>query len=236
MAAGLIVAAVYLYHLRGSGDAWMAPLKRKAWTVVIDPGHGGHDTGAIGPGGLQEKDATLDIALRLKRELARRGDFAIVMTRAADVAVSLDERVGISNRSYADILVSLHINAWKDPKVHGYETFYFDSPAVAGSQYVEASMMLADLVQNGLVARPGLETIDRGVKSATFRVLIPARMPAVLVELGFITNPAEEARLRDSVVRQAVADTIAAAIGQYRGMYPDGFRLLPRSGRSAVAR
>ncbi len=95
---------------------------------------------------------------------------------------------------------------------------------------------LADLVQNGLVARPGLETIDRGVKSATFRVLRTARMPAVLVELGFITNPAEEARLRDSVVRQTVADTIAAAIGQYRGMYPDGFRLLPRSGRSAAAR
>ena len=209
----------------------MAPLKRKAWTVVIDPGHGGHDTGAIGAGGLKEKDVTLDIALRLKRELARRGDFAILMTRTADVAVSLDERVEISNRSYADILVSLHINAWKDPKVHGYETFCFDPPGKDGSRHVESSVALAHLIQNGLVMKPELQAVDRGVKSATFRVLRKARMPAVLVEMGFITNPAEEARLRDSAVREAIADTIAAAIGQYRGMYPEGFGLLPRSGR-----
>ena len=108
-------------------------------TVVLDPGHGGHDTGAIGPSGLMEKDVVLDLALRLRRLLAERLGIRVIMTRTEDVFVPLQERTAIANRAKADFFLSLHVNAAPKRGAVGFETFYFtrdpsDSDARASAQ------------------------------------------------------------------------------------------------------
>lgn len=108
-------------------------------TIVLDPGHGGHDTGAIGPSGLMEKDVVLDLALRLRRLLTERLGIRVLMTRTEDVFVPLEERTAIANRAKADFFLSLHVNAAPKRGAGGFETFYFtrepsDSDARASTQ------------------------------------------------------------------------------------------------------
>lgn len=168
-------------------------------TVVVDAGHGGKDNGALRRYGGAEKNATLDVALRLERKL-RESQFRTVMTRSSDVFIPLDERAAISNRQKNAIFVSLHFNDSRRRGIHGFETYYH-SPVARN---------LAYRIQQYLVTLRGAS--NRGVKTANFRVLRKAIYPAVLVECGFLSNRSEGRAARSADYRDNLADKIAEAI------------------------
>lgn len=171
-------------------------------TVVVDAGHGGRDAGAtarLRRRCLQEKDLTLDVAQRLAVKLKDAG-FHVVRTRANDRYISLDDRVDVSNAHRKSVFVSIHFNDARRRKVHGVETYHNR----------EGTWQLSARIQRYLSAMPKGE--DRGVKTAGYRVLRKSRGPAILVECGFLSNPAEAARCADPAWRDQVATRIARAI------------------------
>ena len=172
-------------------------------TVVIDAGHGGKDNGAFRPYGGAEKTATLDVAKRLQRDL-RESQLKTVMTRSSDVFISLDERVRIGNSQKNAVFVSIHFNDSRRRGIHGYETYY-NSP---GAQE------LASRIQTNLMTIP--HSLNRGVKTAGFRVLRNLQYPSVLVECGFLSNRNEGGAARDYEYRQLLADRIAEGIVEIR--------------------
>lgn len=171
-------------------------------TVVIDPGHGGHDKG--GQWGLvYEKHLALDTSARLEKELKKRG-FRTVMTRRSDYFISLPERVRITKKYRDAIFVSIHYNyTWKQG-VSGLETFYTDSK----------SKPLAAYVQSGMMSK--VRTVNRGVKFARFYVIRHNTCPAILVECGFVSNAAERSRMKSAWWRQSLAEGIADGIVRFR--------------------
>jgi len=209
--------------------------------VVIDPGHGGGEPGARGVGDLVEKDVTLAVARQLEAILERREDIEVILTREDDSFLGLVERTERANREGADLFISLHCNAWANPSARGVET-YFLSPAkskwdaeVARSEnsgaaaaedldfilwdlvqnlYIQESATLAEAVQTRLAEDLGMP--NRGVKQAGFRVLVGAFMPAILVELGFLTNRDDAAKLRDTRWQRDAAEALADAIVEFR--------------------
>lgn len=182
--------------------------------VCLDPGHGGYDPGAIGPGGTREKDVTLDIALRLKSLLEADG-FEVIMTRTGDTSpggvteinADLKNRVTIADNSKVDIFVSIHINSGVAGAA-GCECYIY---SLGG-----AAEKLARAIQKHLVASTGMA--NRGVRTANFYVLRNTSMPAVLGETGFISNPGEEKLLQDPAFRQKIAKGYAAGIKEYFGI------------------
>lgn len=168
-------------------------------TVVIDAGHGGHDSGG-GPGQrIPEKPYTLDIARRLSSALRDRG-FRTVMTRSGDYFVGLDQRCAISNSQSGAVFVSIHLNSGPRESASGIETYY----------YSRASASLASSLHSAIVRAAGSE--NRGVRRRGFYVLRHNARPAVLCECGFLTNRAEASRLLTSGHRQRIANAIAAVI------------------------
>jgi N-acetylmuramoyl-L-alanine amidase len=172
-------------------------------TVVVDAGHGGKDNGAFRRYGGAEKNATLDVATRLAAKL-RESQFKVVMTRSSDVFIPLDERAAISNRQSNAIFVSVHFNDSGRRGIRGFETYYHDS----------AARQLAYRIQQQIMTLPG--AVNRGVKTANFRVLRKAEYPAVLVECGFLSNRKEGAAARSASRRDDLADKIAEAIVDQR--------------------
>ncbi|HLW47983.1 MAG TPA: N-acetylmuramoyl-L-alanine amidase family protein [bacterium] len=170
--------------------------------VIIDPGHGGSDGGAVGPSGLREADVALAIARLVHDDLAGQ-DISSVMTRTDDSTLPLEERPDLAVRNGGIVFVSIHANGSRSIGSAGTETYY-KTPA---SQAL-ARVMQAEVTQ-------ALGEPDRGVRTADFYVLVNTPMPAVLVETAFITNPSEEAMLRDPAVQQRIADAIARAIAKY---------------------
>ena len=214
--------------------------------IVIDPGHGGKDPGAIGPRGLEEKDVTLRLAKILAQKLKERLKLEVFLTRTYDKFIPLIQRPAIANSKKADIFISLHTNASPDPKAHGVETYYLNFTtdpeamrvaalenaatekslsdlqdlikAILANTKLSESRLLAEKVQEQLVktlSRYYPDTVDRGVRYAPFLVLVGTRMPAILVEVGFITNSKEERRLRDSHYLEMVAEGIAKGVEIY---------------------
>jgi len=215
--------------------------------VVIDAGHGGHDPGAIGKTGLQEKLVNLDVARRLTEILASEG-IEVVMTRSTDKFIPLTKRSDIANNSLADIFVSIHSNANHSKKLNGFEVYYV-SPSVddykralgavrsaplnlEGSSLASSSttlkMILWDMIYTSNRAQAvelsqdicssidyKLDTAVRGVKQARYEVLKGTRMPAVLIEIGFLSNAAEEELLKNSGYRQKMAEAIAEGVFNY---------------------
>ncbi|MDJ0580876.1 N-acetylmuramoyl-L-alanine amidase [Crocosphaera sp.] len=171
--------------------------------VVIDPGHGGKDPGAVGLGGLREVDVILPISLEVSQLLKQQG-VEVMMTRNADYFVSLQGRTAMANRARANIFVSIHANAVGGGRsnVSGMETFY------AGNRQL-ADAIHRSILRNVTVAR------DRGVKRARFYVLRTSRMPSALVEVGFVTGTVDNARLRDPAYRSQMARAIALGILDY---------------------
>lgn len=173
--------------------------------VVLDAGHGGMDPGAIGSGGTKEKDVTLQIALKTGAILKNHG-VSVVYTREADLAstkkMETSERVSIANKAKADLYVSIHANAATDKTAKGQETYAYK----AGT----SAYKLAEAIQKELVAASGLR--NRGVKTASYYVLLHTSMPAALVETAFISNPDEEKLLKDSAWQQKMAVAIAKGI------------------------
>lgn len=219
-------------------------LGRHVGTIVIDPGHGGREVGAEGPGGSLEKDLTLQIARRLERLLSQR-NWRVILTRRGDELVPHDERTAIANQNNADLFLSIHLNAVPVGTAEGAETYFLSlnatddrarlsaerenagQPArslesdldmilwdLAQQAYLKDSSRFAEKLQDAMAEATGVSR--RGVKQAPFRVLVGAMMPAALVEVGFISNPEEETRLRTAAYQQSVALALAEAVERYR--------------------
>jgi len=224
---------------------------RPGFVVVIDPGHGGDDTGAQGPSGLAEKDVTLDIAGRLKARVLSEMDAEVILTRDADRTMALDERTAIANHNRADLFVCIHANASRRGHARGAETYFLSYQAtddesrsiaafenntmgleegvqknghlemvlwdLAQSAFMKESSVLAEIVQENL--NDALDIANRGIKQAPFRVLMGATMPAILIEVAFITNPEEEKRLRDPGFKDKVSGAIFDSIKRFHEKY-----------------
>lgn len=213
--------------------------------VALDPGHGGKETGAIGPTGLREKDVVLEIAKRSAVLLSKAG-ISTLLTRSDDTQVSLEERTARANAFDADLFVSIHCNASEGHTRRGIETYVLDTSKDDIANRIAArengthpgtssdvlSMVLnmrlsdqrarsrkfAELLQRAAVAASELafgDATDGGVHPAGFYVLVGARMPAVLFEASYISNPVEEERLSTARSRDRFADALANAIRAY---------------------
>lgn len=237
--------------------------------IVIDPGHGGKDHGATGPGRVREKDVNLAISKRLAKSLRKRLGVEVVLTRSKDQFISLRRRTQIANKSGADLFISVHANANRNKGVHGIETYHLnvtsnryskrlarrenllergagdvpepedqeDEPIEElipdGKAGQDLRLILADLamrsatvesrrlagyVQSSLVGtlrRDHEDVRDLGVKHALFYVLLGARMPAVLIETGFVSNEMESKRLSSAKYQEQVADSIASGVERF---------------------
>ncbi len=214
--------------------------------VVLDPGHGGKDTGAVGPTGLMEKDVTLDVARRVGAALIAQG-IHVLLTREDDRFVTLEERTARANAFSADLFLSIHCNASEGRARRGVETYLLDAArdeiaariAARENETTQAAsadlasmlgrMRLADqaarsAVFAGLVERAALATlqmkfadvVDGGVHVAGFYVLVGARMPSALLEASYISNAVDEQRLGTPEYRQMIADAMANAVKAYR--------------------
>ncbi len=172
--------------------------------IGIDPGHGGIDPGAIGPTGVREVDITLEISLLLTDKLKDKGH-SVVLTRLEDEAVSLKDRVGLLNDAGCNLVLSIHINAFDNP-----ESDYL-SAWICG-RGGEAEIIANDLI-TALATATGWP--DGGVRVKGFYVLRRTNAPAVLLELGFISNPAQEQQLLDREIRETMARAIDDSIEQY---------------------
>lgn len=220
-------------------------------TIVIDPGHGGEETGAKGPGGALEKDVALSVARRLKSMLEGRLGLRVLMTRDADIAVPLEQRASMANNNKADLFVSIHANASVRSVASGAEVFFLSlgeyqrdqaaAPNTAqhmlplfggGSRDVE--LILWETAQSRHITessylaqmledelRKRVTMSGRAIQQAPFRVLIGANMPAVLVETGFITNPDEEKLLTSSGHQNELAEALFESIVRFRA-YREG--------------
>jgi len=184
--------------------------------VCIDPGHGGSQPGAVGPNGTLEKDITLAVSLKLRDILKAQG-FEVVMTRETDKDVrtrpqenELQARCNVANNAKGDYFVSIHCNAAESKTAHGTETWYSDKD--------NKSKVLAKCIQTELVKQ--IKRTDRGVKIGNYYVTNCTKMPAVLVELAFISNPEEEKLLKDSTFQYKCALGIANGILKMVGRDP----------------
>src|SRR6266699_3033686 len=195
--------------------------------VVLDPGHGGQDSGAM-CGGMLEKDLTLDVAKRVDRLLQSEG-IATVMTRVGDSYVSLADRATFANRVSDCIFVSIHFNEDNRPVSSGVETYYAAEQITAGSFVASwlpflwrglsespnlESQSLAGFIQEALVART--QATDRGTKAKQFFVIANVTSPAVLVEGGFLTNKEDNSRLTSEDYREQLAAAMSNGILRYR--------------------
>ncbi|MCL2837703.1 MAG: N-acetylmuramoyl-L-alanine amidase [Oscillospiraceae bacterium] len=194
-------------------------------TIVLDPGHGGHDPGAVN-GARLEKTDNLNLALAVQRRLQQAGQ-RVVMTRSTDVFIPLAERSAISNRNNADIFVSIHRNAFDNPAANGYETFVRTNPRPLDMQY-------AQNVHNDIVSVSGWT--NRGVKQGNFTVLTSTTAPAMLLEMGFITNARDNQLFDQNFGANADAITrgILQSIGESGTPTPPPITP-PTAGNAAIA-
>ncbi|HEY0156430.1 MAG TPA: N-acetylmuramoyl-L-alanine amidase [Thermoanaerobaculia bacterium] len=216
-------------------------------TIVIDPGHGGREVGAVGPNGLMEKDVTLAISRKLAASLSNKLGARVVLTRDDDSVVSLDQRTALANQYKADLFLSVHMNAAVVKDAKGSETYFLSleasdelakkaaesENASAGSNpnadlnlilwdlahqaYVGESSRFAQAIQEEMNAATAVA--NRGVKQAPFKVLVGATMPAALVEVGFISNPEEEAKLQSEEFQNLMVETLTKAVQRYKTDY-----------------
>ncbi|WP_416897013.1 MAG: N-acetylmuramoyl-L-alanine amidase [Minwuia sp.] len=226
------------------------PRPGRVFTVVVDPGHGGQDPGALGASRTREKDVVLSVGLLLREELRRTGRYRVVMTRDRDVFVPLRERVRIARRARADLFISLHADAAPRSSVHGAGIYTLSETAsdkeaaalahrenqadiIAGVDLSQSAdevtnLILIDLVQRETMndsarfARVAVDAVSETIefrrnphRFAGFRVLRAPDVPSVLVELGFLSNPAEEQKLRSARWRERVAGALRAAVDRF---------------------
>jgi len=248
---------VRLFDAEGGAAVALAPVAvpvavpppKSRFLVVVDPGHGGRDPGATGRRGTREKDVTLDIARRVKKELEAGGGIEVLLTRERDRHVPLARRTRIANEAEADLFVSIHVNAARNRRLNGVETWFLNATTNREWQEVadrenaiarvdagrfsdldlilndlsraykyEESMALAHRLQEAALRRIRRNvgpTHDHGVKWAKFQVLVGARMPAALLEVGFISNARDEKRLRSAAFREELARAISEGIREY---------------------
>ena len=219
--------------------------------IVIDPGHGGKDSGAIGKRGLMEKTVVLDIAKRLKALIEKNTNYKAILTRETDIFIPLEERTVIANIKKADLFISIHANASRKRDAIGIETYFQGIPRtdeeretaarenmsgmedrlsgddnilefiladMRNTHKINESSQLAGVIQDSLIEGVSLKydaIKNLGVKQAMFYVLHKAKMPSILIETSFISNPREEKRFRDSKYRDQIALSIYNGIKTY---------------------
>jgi N-acetylmuramoyl-L-alanine amidase len=215
-------------------------------TIVIDPGHGGDELGARGSGGTLEKDVTLAVARKLRTLIESKLGLRVFMTREDDRTMTLDERSAYANSQKADVFLSIHANAGLHPTLKGAEVYYLnldradasaqrmaessDSqlPTLGGgtrtidlilwetaqARYLDESNALASFVEQSLRSRVVMS--PRPVQQAPFRVLVGANMPAVLVEIGYLSNPEQEQSFRSGNYQDQIAQALFDAIVRFR--------------------
>jgi N-acetylmuramoyl-L-alanine amidase len=222
-----------------------AQLGLKVRRVVIDPGHGGHDAGAVGKGGTREKDVSLSISRRLAEILEKAG-LEVWLTRRDDTFVRLEDRAKFANDNRGDLFISIHCNSARARMLKGVETYSLNTSSnrysirlaarenassersISDLQYIladlatkantEESGRLAQRVQQALVSSLRLrhpEVRDLGTKEALFYVLLGTKMPAILVETSYLSNPEEERRLRSKAYQEEIARAIAAGVEEF---------------------
>jgi N-acetylmuramoyl-L-alanine amidase len=181
-------------------------VKQNKFSVVIDPGHGGTDPGAIGIRGIRETDVVLEVSKIVKKLLSEKG-IKVTLTRKNEVDLDLPPRVSFANRIDSDIFVSIHANASRGKRrdINGLETFYYKG---------WRGRLLAKRIQKQILrVSPG--SPDRGVKEGRFYVIKNTNMPAVLVEIGFLTGRLDARRLEKTAHRKRIAYAIAKGILEY---------------------
>jgi N-acetylmuramoyl-L-alanine amidase len=234
-------------------------------TIVIDPGHGGKEVGAVGPNGLMEKDATLVVSRKLAAAISSGLNARVILTREDDSVVSLDQRTGIANQYKADLFLSVHMNAAVVKGAHGSETYFLSLEASdelarkaaevenaasksAAPAATDLKFILWDLAQQEYLNESSRFAQDiqeemnkatgvqnRGVKQAPFKVLVGATMPAALVEVAFISNPDEESKLKNEEFQNMVVDALTRAIQRYKTDYESRIGITVRSPQPAPA-
>ena len=214
----------------------------KVGRVVIDPGHGGRDTGTIGPSGLTEKVLVLDVANRLKERIETELGAEVVLTRHDDSFVPLEPRTAIANQAEADLFISIHANSSKSESIRGFETYFLNfatsneaseiaarenaasAQSISELQDIVRKIMLRDKVDESrefashiqkALARSEHLGRDRGVKQAPFVVLIGANMPSILAEVSFISNPDDERLLKGEERRAQIAEALFEGVRSY---------------------
>lgn len=208
LTAKTFVLVLVLVCICGWGQIGQSQAKR--FLVVIDPGHGGWDPGAIGYYGTQEKDINLNIARFIRLLGLYDDEISIILTRSEDVYIPHRERTGLANRLRAHLFVSIHANAHpRHSAANGIEVLVHDDTNLPTYPQNRA---LALLLQKRLTRALGVT--DRGIKHQTLFIRW-AEMPAVLIETGFLTNPTEELKLRSFLYQWTVAQTIFDAIKEY---------------------
>ncbi len=214
-------------------------------TIVIDPGHGGHDPGAIGTTGVREKDVVLDAALKLREALEQRGVYRVELTRDADTFVPLPDRVAFARNHDADLFISLHADSHANPESRGASIYTLSERGANRAQTMAAAQNwdidLGGARRNGVVGNILMDLAQRDTtnrsaqfaetaiqrlgtvsplltnthRNAGFFVLLAPDVPAVLIETGFLSNAADERRLSDPRQREAIAEAMASAIDGY---------------------
>jgi len=214
--------------------------------IVVDAGHGGDDTGAKGAQGALEKNVTLSVARKLKGALEARLGVRVLLTRDGDQAVASDQRAALANNNKADLFISLHANASLRPAVAGAEVFYLNLegygdqaqrasqgsadalPVLGGgnreieitpwemaqARHIDQSAVFAQAIEEALRERVPMS--PRALQKAPFRVLVGANMPAVLVELGFLTNAQQEQQLTGDQHQNVLVQALVEGIVRYR--------------------
>ncbi|MFA5062850.1 MAG: N-acetylmuramoyl-L-alanine amidase [Candidatus Omnitrophota bacterium] len=242
-----IVDVLFKTEITPSQRVSTFPISRKIRKIVVDAGHGGNDPGAIGRTGLREKDVNLDIAKRLALLLKSEG-VNVVMTRSTDRFIPLGARVEITNKSKANLFVSIHSNANRTRSMNGFEVYYV-APTLndakralvaakegnldlEGSLFASRSLELRAMLWDMIYAYDRAESIQLaknicrsvgsnmnvkviGVKDARYEVLRGSRIPAVLVEVGFVSNYNEERMLKNGFYRQKIAESIMDGLSDY---------------------
>ena len=231
---GLLLMAVSFIHLQlaavprsARGDRETPPVQTAFGLVVIDPGHGGQDSGTTKTG-MVEKELTLDVAQRLERLLQQRG-IATLLTRVDDSYVSLQDRAALANDQEQCVFVSIHFDDAGRPNATGIETFYAAHPVSFPEQVASwlpflqrtsseppnvESQSLATFIQESLVTHT--QAVNRGTRPQQFFVIANVRHPAVLVEGGFLTNKEDVAKLANYDYREQLAVAISEGIVRYR--------------------
>ena len=215
----------------------------KDYKVIVDPGHGGQDTGSMGSGGLLEKDITMALAKKLVKALEETGKVRPELTRTDDQAVSLDDRAGLANHNHGDLFISLHLGTTFAPDPTGFSIYYWSpttaSPTATPSSntvrpwdqeqepYWEKSRMLASLMREELLW--SIPWASGGVLPADIYLLRRARMPAVMLELGSLNHLEEAAQLQKPEFQEAVAQAVTQGIIKYRSLEEKGILIRPKS-------
>jgi N-acetylmuramoyl-L-alanine amidase len=215
--------------------------------VALDPGHGGGEVGAEGKSGLVEKDLVLSIARRLRELLQERLGLQVILTRDGDRDLDLDERTALANNNKADVFISIHADASPSRDAKGSSVYFLSYSSSGGegsvasargratssgdsgldfilwdmaqASHLSQSSRLAEIFQEELLTATGTEKGNRGIKQNTFRVLKGATMPAVLVEVGFISNSEEEELLKTRDYQERLAEALYRGVVRFKDVY-----------------